>query len=116
MSFIEPHKLVEFDTPGVATVSFPHNLALESLQGGTIDVDLMVSIPKGYHGVIMETKTAFAKGLSVGSKLIHEGYVGPIQLMVRNTSGYLAEFKAGESMVNIALAATIPSENSLVDD
>ena len=106
MNFIEPNKLVDFDGD-VATICFPNSLILHPMQGGIVSVDIRVKIPETHCGMLFETKGAFSKGLTIGSKLIHPGYQGNLELHVRNLSDTVVEFKAGESMVNLCLVATL---------
>ena len=63
-------------------------LELKPQEVKTVELELRVNIPKGFVGLILPRSSVSAKGLHVCTGVIDAGFVGKLQVCVKNMHSY----------------------------
>lgn len=92
---------------GVVELFFGRRYTFHSHCGGELDNGIRVIIPMGHVGILSESLFCFKNGLCLGSKLIHPGFDGELQLYIRNMKDVDVEVKEGESLGNLVIVKLV---------
>lgn len=106
----------EHSTDAGLDIRAPHGFILLPQDTILIDTGVHMELPHGTAGFI-KSKSGLAtkRGIIADTGIIDEGYTGSIGVMLRNTSGEIQRFDAGDKIAQLVIVNVRYDDIEIVD-
>lgn len=84
-------------------IFMPCSFEIESLETKTVGLDLCVSIPEGFAGMLVPRSSIAEKGLIIQTAIIDPDYTGEIHLIVTNCSKQKMTIEKGQRVCSLVV-------------
>lgn len=98
-----------------ADIFLSKSFNIDSLETKTIGLDMCVSIPEGFAGMIVPRSSIAEKGLIIQTSIIDPDYTGEIHLIITNCSKNKLSFEKGERLCSIVCVNILNFYIQIVD-
>ena len=94
----------------------PKEFWLRPLETITIGLELAVSIPEGFAGMLVPRSSIAEKGLIIQTAVIDPDYTGEIHLIVTNCSNEVQHIKEGQRICSLVVYSVLNARIEEVEE
>ena len=96
-------------------IFMPCDFTISPLETKTIGLQLGVSIPEGFAGMIVPRSSVAEKGLIIQTSIIDPDYSGEIHLIVTNCSNNIVDVVKGQRLCSLVVYSVLNPYIEIVD-
>lgn len=97
-------------------IFMPCGFELQPLETKTIGLELAVSIPEGFAGMLVPRSSIADKGLIIQTAIIDPDYTGEIHLIITNCSNNVVNIERGQRVCSLVVYSVLNVRLDLVEE